>query len=278
MGKVFISYSREDSDTVDRFIAELAKSGITCWYDREYIEGGEVWTAAISRAIVECEALCVLLSPHCVASAYVVKEVLLAQEHKRPILPVMLKTCEIPAELDFQLVGLERIDFTIYSFDQGVQRTGRALQKLLKLPLNSTSAAAAATSGPPPMPPPASLNNPPQFNPPPTFVPQPNPALAVAQVLCGRWQFQNLTNGSIGVVDWFPQGGYNGQGNSQMGPFFVNGQWWTLPDGSVMLRGQIVVMGVRNVYMRMVRFTQVGPGSLAGVADDGEQTLWTRIG
>jgi hypothetical protein len=40
MGHVFISYSRQDQELVDRIIGVLAGAGIKAWIDREGIPGG----------------------------------------------------------------------------------------------------------------------------------------------------------------------------------------------------------------------------------------------
>ncbi len=51
MSEIFVSYSRSDSDFVDKLIGELEQSGLHVWVDREDIGGGDRWRASISEAI-----------------------------------------------------------------------------------------------------------------------------------------------------------------------------------------------------------------------------------
>ena len=63
MDEIFISYSRTDSQFVDALIGEFDRRGLKVWIDRESIEGGAAWRAAISEAIRECRAFLLVLSP-----------------------------------------------------------------------------------------------------------------------------------------------------------------------------------------------------------------------
>jgi TIR domain len=75
---IFISYSRHDSEFVDRLIHELERYGFDAWVDREDIRGGAAWGASISQAIRRCQAVIVVLSPRSAASDNVAKELSLA--------------------------------------------------------------------------------------------------------------------------------------------------------------------------------------------------------
>lgn len=50
---VFVSYVREDGNTVEKLCAELKRSDVEVWLDREKIRPGERWQIAIRRAIEE---------------------------------------------------------------------------------------------------------------------------------------------------------------------------------------------------------------------------------
>ena len=65
---IFISYSRADEAFVDGLIDKLHQKGLEVWLDRDSIEGGAAWRAAISEAIRECRAFLVVLSPNSVHS------------------------------------------------------------------------------------------------------------------------------------------------------------------------------------------------------------------
>src|SRR5688572_8035642 len=112
MGHIFISYSRQDCEFVDKLITELAEQDFNTWRDTDNIGGGAAWRAAISRAIRNCEAFLVVLSPQSVASKNVVKELSLADEHRRPIVPVRFQEFESLPEIEYQLSGLQWVDFS----------------------------------------------------------------------------------------------------------------------------------------------------------------------
>ena len=132
---IFISYSRRDSEFADRLIHELEARGFDAWVDREDIRGGTAWRASISQAMRQCQAVIVVLSPRSAASENVAKELSLADHHKRPIIPISLEPCAIPAALEFQLAGLQIIEFTQAGFSDSVDKVVQALHTLSPYPL-----------------------------------------------------------------------------------------------------------------------------------------------
>jgi hypothetical protein len=131
---IFVSYSRHDSEFVDRLIQELERRGFDAWVDREDIRGGAAWGAAISQAIRRCLAVIVVLSPHSGASANVAKELSLADHHKRPIIPIRFEPGAIPAALEFQLAGLQIIEFSRGGFSNSADQVVQALRALPRPP------------------------------------------------------------------------------------------------------------------------------------------------
>lgn len=120
MNHIFMSYSRRDSDFVDNLIRELATRGLDTWRDSEDIHGGAEWRAAISQAIRGCFAFVVVLSPLCMDSKNVTKELSLAETHQKPIIPVLYKPCEISSLMEYQLAGIQWVDFAQNPFEQAV--------------------------------------------------------------------------------------------------------------------------------------------------------------
>ncbi|MBN1452108.1 MAG: toll/interleukin-1 receptor domain-containing protein [Anaerolineales bacterium] len=118
MGYLFISYSRKDRKEVDRLVMSLKKAGYDIWLDRADIRGGDEWRAQIVNAISGADAFIIVLSPNSFLSANVRKELSLAEGAKVKILPITLKQADIPPEMHYQLVGLQRIDFS-KRFDDG---------------------------------------------------------------------------------------------------------------------------------------------------------------
>jgi hypothetical protein len=135
MSHVFLSYSRRDQAFVDRLIAALERAGLDVWIDRDDIPGGAEWEATITRAVKECGSLAVVLSPAAAASEYVPKELSLADKFGRPIVPVLYQPWDETSDseparrLDFQLAGLQYVDFVHQPFEAGVSDLLRGLRR-----------------------------------------------------------------------------------------------------------------------------------------------------
>ncbi len=108
---VFVSYSREDNDKVLALTAELRGAGVPLWMDVRSIDGAAMWGEEIVNALAKAKVLLLLVSESAVHSHNVVKEVLLASEHKRHILPVHLEPTQIPANLKYPLAGIQHIEY-----------------------------------------------------------------------------------------------------------------------------------------------------------------------
>src|SRR5512136_2956061 len=107
-----MSYSRRDTATVDTIVARLEKAGIDVWIDREDIAAGKQWRAQIVEAIETAGAFVLSLSPDAAASANVLKELNLAESAPDPfVLPVLLREVRLPAEMRYQLAGVQHITY-----------------------------------------------------------------------------------------------------------------------------------------------------------------------
>jgi len=112
MSHVFLSYSRADSALVDELGALLEREGYRVWIDRQKIIAGSQWRPELVKAIRECSIFILMLSPDSVRSRDVAKELTLAEEGKKPIVPVEIGTVEIPPHLQYHLAGTQRIKMT----------------------------------------------------------------------------------------------------------------------------------------------------------------------
>ena len=127
MGHIFISYSRKDGEFVDRLMQTLDRYGFPTWADVNAIVGGDVWKGAISKAVRECDAFLIILSPQSAGSENVSKELAVATKHARRILPVMYQACEIPDKMEYDLAELQWADFHNLPFDEALEGLVRAL-------------------------------------------------------------------------------------------------------------------------------------------------------
>lgn len=127
MSHIFISYSRKDSEFVERLTQALELYGFTTWEDVKAIVGGDIWKAAISKAVRECDAFLLVLSPQSAGSDNVSKELAVATKHARRVMPVMYQACKIPDKMEYDLAELQWTDFHDMPFDVAFENLVRAL-------------------------------------------------------------------------------------------------------------------------------------------------------
>ncbi|MDB4668679.1 TIR domain-containing protein [bacterium] len=140
---VFISYAAKDRDRVALLVEGLQQAGVSVWIDMAGIEVAAMWSKEIVSAIRECKVLLLSISPHSTQSENVVKELALASERKKTIIPIYLEPAEIPETMEYQLAGIQRVEFYEGQEDMALQAVIRALAKLGVAVADEASAAAA---------------------------------------------------------------------------------------------------------------------------------------
>jgi len=92
---IFISYSRDDrtliADLVDRLHSE---SPHTIWFDRRLV-GADLWWRVILSEIERSDCFVIALTPRSAESIYCAAEMHYALALNKPVLPLLLKPCEI---------------------------------------------------------------------------------------------------------------------------------------------------------------------------------------
>ena len=116
--EVFISYSSLDRDRVMPVVDSLRGNGISVWVDEGNIHAADLWSEQIVQAIADCHVMVVMLSQNSTDSHNVVKEVMLASEQKKALLPVYLESADIPAKLQYQLAGIQHLE--LYGQDKQI--------------------------------------------------------------------------------------------------------------------------------------------------------------
>jgi len=111
MPDIFISYSRKDLELALRLVSFLTECGHSVWIDQSDIHAAALWSSEIVRAISGCSAFIVLISKNSVDSRNVVRELALASEKGKHILPIKLEQVEIPEAMEYQLAGIQRLPF-----------------------------------------------------------------------------------------------------------------------------------------------------------------------
>jgi len=120
MADIFVCYCRRDMDTVTHWVRQLEQRGYSVWMDLQSVDGATLWAKEIVEAIDACKVLIVMLSKDAVESPNVVKEVSLASEKGKPILPLKLKAVDIPATMQYQLANIHFLE--LFHGDEGRSR------------------------------------------------------------------------------------------------------------------------------------------------------------
>jgi TolB-like protein len=94
MPDIFLSYTREDQATAQRFAEAFQAQGFTVWWDAT-LRSGEAYDQVTEEALHGAKAVVVLWSPRSVASRWVRAEATVADQN-RTLTPVMIEACRRP--------------------------------------------------------------------------------------------------------------------------------------------------------------------------------------
>jgi hypothetical protein len=127
--KVFVSYSRRDTEFVERLDRDLTALGYDTWVDLEDIVGSgqDRWRRSIVSAIRGSEAMVLVLSPNSIHSANVERELSVAADNGKRVIPVIYRPCELPDAFVYELAGVQHIDFSVLAFEEGVRQLAAQL-------------------------------------------------------------------------------------------------------------------------------------------------------
>jgi hypothetical protein len=100
MEKIFISYSRKDTDFVRKLAGDLESAGYDVWWDITDLRGGDDWVRNIPEAIKSSQYFIVVLTPNSIESDWVRKEYTQALTLRKKIIPIMLAQCSVPFALN----------------------------------------------------------------------------------------------------------------------------------------------------------------------------------
>ncbi len=130
MADIFISYSSKDRAQAEQLTELLASAGLSVWIDRQGIVGAEQWATEIVEGIKACSTFILLLSPNSIESENVLRELSLASEKRKRVLPVDLEPIILPSSFEYPLAGLQRVPLS--DFDRIVYAHKHGLEKVIK--------------------------------------------------------------------------------------------------------------------------------------------------
>jgi formylglycine-generating enzyme required for sulfatase activity len=129
--RLFISYSRDDKDTIYDLADNLHREGHhDVWIDRRLV-GADEWWYTICTEIARCECFIFVITPKSVASIYCQQEYAYARACGKPILSLKLKpTQELPLEIAKTLSGRQFTDIEGLNADRKLLKTEQAIQNV----------------------------------------------------------------------------------------------------------------------------------------------------
>src|SRR5438105_2937887 len=107
---LFLSYASAERERALAIADALEAAGVRVWIDRHAIAGGTSWSAEIVRGIQGAAAVAVLCSTAAYASPNVQRELNLAVEENRALVPLLLESVPAPAEVRYALAGRQWLE------------------------------------------------------------------------------------------------------------------------------------------------------------------------
>lgn len=104
---IFISYSRQDKETVDMICKRLDDNNISYFRDIFDITISSTFTEALADAILSCRLVLFIASKHSFASKYTSKEVTFAYQNHIAIMPLLVDNTPMPTHLQFMFSDVQ---------------------------------------------------------------------------------------------------------------------------------------------------------------------------
>jgi TolB-like protein len=109
MPDIFISYSSHDRLQALSLAEKLRSCGYDPWIDQHHIHGANRWGKEIVQAIDGSQLVAVLISSASLLSDNVIKELNLAAQKHKHLLPIMIEETELTEEFAYHLTGLHQV-------------------------------------------------------------------------------------------------------------------------------------------------------------------------
>jgi hypothetical protein len=107
---VFVSHVTEDHEKALKIVALLEGDRLPCWIAPRDIQGGDSFEEEIVNAIDNCLAVLLIFSDRCNRSEYIKKEIMVAGESNKKVIPIRIENCQPRGALKLRLIDLQYID------------------------------------------------------------------------------------------------------------------------------------------------------------------------
>lgn len=105
----FLCHSSDDAVLTTRIARLIEEAGHATWVSSRDVAAGVSWPEAITRAIKACDVLLLVGTDAAMASPHVEREITLATQYRRQILPVMIDDSPLSPTLEYLLGASHRI-------------------------------------------------------------------------------------------------------------------------------------------------------------------------
>ena len=107
---LFVSHVTEDRAAAMEIVGELERRGIPCWIAPRNIEPGKPFDDEIASALDRCRAMLLVFSDQCNESEYIRREVTVAGESQKVIIPFRIEDAQPRRGLRVRLSDLHWLD------------------------------------------------------------------------------------------------------------------------------------------------------------------------
>lgn len=144
MPNIFLSYRRSDSGQyIGRIVDRLEAAGFTVFYDLDKINAGEKWRDAIRTSVTSSDVLVAVIGKAWLSERLheendpVLTEIALALDLDKPVIPLLLDRCPLPAAQDMppclermRQYNAARLDTSDPDFSDHIKRLVASLKSL----------------------------------------------------------------------------------------------------------------------------------------------------
>lgn len=113
---IFFSYSRKDAEKADAITSILDSMKISYWIDRNGVFSGSNFKELIVKAISTTDIVLFLSSENSNKSSNVAKEISIADQYDKTIIPVRLDASQMNPKIAYDLAGIDYLN--LFSFDE----------------------------------------------------------------------------------------------------------------------------------------------------------------
>ena len=195
---LFVSHVSEDRVAALEIVGELERRGVPCWIAPRNVQPGHPFDDEIVAALDRCRAMLLIFSEHCNESEYIRREVTVAGENRKIIIPFRIEDVQPRRGLRVRLSDLHWID-GFAAHERAIDELARRFAPSVPFigPANKPSATLSDGAGP--RSPPARTSTP---------APPPQPTSSTRNYLAAIGGVGVLAVAGIAAAVWFWSGGF----------------------------------------------------------------------